>query len=152
MTNKKIVGLALAAVLLPAVASAATIEELQAQINALMAQLSAAKPATTASCSVVLSKTLKMGMSDAEVMDLQKALNSDVATQVAASGVGSKGNETSYFGAATKAAVVKFQNKYASEVLAPAGLSTGTGLVGAATRAKINALCSATVTTPTTTT
>ncbi len=154
MTNKnsKFVGLALAAVLLPVVASAATIEELQAQINALMAQLAAAKPATTASCSVVLSKSLKAGMSDAEVMDLQKALNSDVDTQVAASGVGSKGNETMYFGPATKAAVIKFQNKYASEVLAPAGLSAGTGFVGASTRAKINALCSgAVVSTPSTT-
>ena len=51
MTNKytKFVGLALAAVLLPVVASAATIEELQAQINALMAQLAAAKPAATES-------------------------------------------------------------------------------------------------------
>jgi hypothetical protein len=153
MTNKNIVGLALAAVLLPGVVSAATVEELQAQINALMAQLSAAKPAATASCSVVLSKSLKQGMSDAEVMSLQKALNADVATQVAASGVGSAGNETNYFGAATKAAVIKFQNKYASEVLAPAGLSTGTGFVGAATRAKINALCSGAVaSTPSTTT
>ncbi len=144
MTKKNfVVGLA-AVAMLPIAASAATVEELQAQINALMAQLSAAKPATTASCSAAFSKTLKQGMTDAEVMDLQKVLNSDVATQVAASGVGSAGNETKYFGAATKAAVVKFQDKYAAEVLTPAGLSKGTGLVGAATRAKLNALCSAT--------
>ena len=151
MTNKytKFVGIALAAVLLPVVASAATIEELQAQIAALMAQLSAAKPATTASCSAVFTKTLKAGMSDQEVWNLQKLLNSDAATQVAAMGVGSMGNETMFFGPATKAAVIKFQNKYASEVLAPAGLSAGTGLVGAMTRAKLNALCAAAPTTST---
>lgn len=151
MTKKFITGLALAA-MLPFAASAATVEELQAQINALMAQLAGALPASSASCNYVFTKTLKAGMSDAEVMNLQKALNADVATQVAAMGVGSSGNETMYFGPATKAAVIKFQEKHASEVLYPSGLSAGTGLVGAATRAKLNALCSKTTGTPGTTT
>lgn len=45
---------------------------------------------------------------------------------------------TGNFDAATRAAVIRFQEKHAVEILAPLGLATGTGYVGAATRAKIN--------------
>lgn len=40
----------------------------------------------------------------------------------------------------TQKAVIRFQEKYASEILAPAGESRGTGYVGPSTRAKINQL------------
>lgn len=146
MTNKKLIASLLAVSMLPAAASAVTIEELQAQINALLA---AKAGTTTTTCSYVFTKTLKQGMSDAEVMNLQKVLNTDPSTQVAAMGVGSAGNETMYFGPATKAAVVKYQNKYAATILAPQGLTMGTGQVGASTRASLNKMCS-TPTTPTT--
>lgn len=93
------------------------------------------------SCSFTFTQNLTAGSSGAEVMNLQKFLNMWPETQVSAAGAGAPGMETMTFGPATKAAVIKFQNKYASEVLAPVGLTAGTGYWGASSRAKANALC-----------
>ena len=49
---------------------------------------------------------------------------------------------TGYFGPKTKKAVIRFQEKYADEILAPVGNRRGTGFVGEYTRRKINALLS----------
>lgn len=62
---------------------------------------------------------------------------------MAASGVGSAGNESSYFGALTKAAVIKFQKKYS--------ITPAVGYVGAITRAKLNSMGGVVVTPPGTT-
>lgn len=47
---------------------------------------------------------------------------------------------TGYYGGLTKNAVLKMQNEYASQILAPVGLSVGTGYAGESTRAFINKL------------
>src|SRR3989344_1243652 len=69
---------------------------------------------------------LSLGTYGTDVADLNRML-----------GVG----DGSYFSNATYNAVVRFQNQYAGEVLYPAGLTYGTGYVGAMTRAKLNLFC-----------
>ena len=114
----------------------ATIEQLKAQLVSLQG----GETATGAVCGYTFANDLKKGDTGTDVLNLQKVLNSDADTKVAESGVGSVGQETEYFGSLTKTAAIKFQNKYASEILAPLGLSAGTGYIGASSRAKLNAL------------
>ncbi len=140
-------------------ASALTVEELQAQIAALQEQLAAYQQqlqdllgdqgGTTGGTiegipeGFTFDRNLKMGMTGDDVKYLQIVLNSDPDTKLADEGAGSPGNETTYFGPRTKAAVIKFQEKYADDVLAPWGLTHGSGFVGSTTRAKLNEILSA---------
>ncbi len=94
---------------------------------------------------------LKLGSTGTDVLELQKFLNTNSDTKLAtAPDAGAPGYETSYFGIRTRAAVVKFQDKYTSEILTPLGLTSGTGYFYAASRAKANAISGGIVTpTPT---
>lgn len=128
-----------------AFAQAQTAEELQTMINQLMQQIAALQAGSTTTGSTtstgfVWTRDLKTGTTGADVKELQKFLNSDPDTRVSATGAGSAGMETEYFGPATAAAVSKFQVKYRSEILSPSGLVNPTGFFGPSTRAKANAL------------
>jgi len=89
---------------------------------------------------VTFTRNLTKGMTGKDVKCLQVLLNEDPMTQIASSGVGSPGNETTLFGAATLKSVIKFQEEYASEVLTPVGLTKGNGIIRALGRAKLNSL------------
>ncbi|MEK7574798.1 MAG: peptidoglycan-binding domain-containing protein [Patescibacteria group bacterium] len=85
-------------------------------------------------------ENLSIGSTGQAVLELQRFLNQDSYTAVAMSGPGSTGQETERFGVLTKLAVIRFQEKYRTEVLIPAGLYQGTGFVGMLTRVKMNSL------------
>jgi peptidoglycan hydrolase-like protein with peptidoglycan-binding domain len=89
-----------------------------------MAQIAALTGASSAV------RDLQIGMVGSDVKTLQVYLNGH-GFPVAASGAGSSGNETTKFGAATKAAVIKLQTA--------AGISPAAGYLGAKTRAYIAA-------------
>ncbi len=73
-------------------------------------------------------RDLTLGSIGADVQELQQFLNSHGA-QIAASGAGSSGNESTYFGSLTKSALSKWQ--------AANGVSPASGYFGPITRAKI---------------
>lgn len=123
----------------------AQIDSLMSTINALQSQLGQAPAAGGSSASVcpyAWTRSLSNGATGADVMALQQFLNANVATQVAASGPGSAGMETQYYGGLTAAAVSNFQVTYRDEILTPVGLVNPTGYFGPSTMAKANALCS----------
>lgn len=115
-------------------AKADLLSDLQAQVQALLAQIAALQAAQGGGggACVTFTQNHQMGDTGGQVMEIQKFLNRSGA-QVAVSGAGSPGNETSYFGARTRAAVSKFQ--------AANGISPTAGYWGPITRAKANSMC-----------
>lgn len=87
----------------------------------------------------VFNRNLALGMSGRAVTELQIFLNTHGFT-VANFGPGSEGQETTYFGLLTKAALVRFQDAHVAAILSPFGLSAGTGYFGPSTRAFVNAM------------
>ena len=89
-------------------------------------------------------KTLKQGDTvSPDVSYLQFILNQNADTRIAESGAGSLGNLTNYFGSLSKSAVMRFQEKYRSEILTPANIQNPTGIVAERTRNKLNQILSA---------
>ncbi len=77
-------------------------------------------------------RNLTPGSSGEDVKTLQELLLKE--------GVYPQGLVTGFFGDLTRQAVIRLQEKYSSEILAPVGLTAGNGFVGPATRKKINEL------------
>lgn len=148
--KKKIVSavtvLTVITMMMPGLAMGATAEELQAQINNLLASLSALQaqlatlqgttPATTYTgipAGFTFTKNLSQGMTDPDVVNLKGVL--------AAKGCVTGLSNNQYFGSLTLAGVKCFQNKYKTEISALAGYTiSASGFVGAGTRAQLNAL------------
>ena len=78
----------------------------------------------------VFNNDIYQGMTNADVFFLQKNLNKNPLTQIAATGPGSPGNETYYFGSLTKAAVIKYQKMN--------NITPSVGFVGPITRTLLN--------------
>ena len=93
-------------------------------------------PAVAVSGSTVFNVPIKVGSRGDSVKKLQEFLNRDLTTRIAETGPGSLGNETTFYGNATKNAVGRFQEKYD---IAKSG-DAGYGYVGPKTRAKLNEL------------
>jgi len=133
---KATIALTTVALIAPISVGAVTIEELQAQINALLAQLSALQANQQSSgnvpavcVGVTFSRNLTVGSTGSDVKCLQGAMNA-LGHIIASSGPGSPGNETSYFGPLTLSAVQKYQFQQ---------FGYSAGQVGPLTRAKLNA-------------
>ncbi|MBI4059749.1 peptidoglycan-binding protein, partial [Candidatus Giovannonibacteria bacterium] len=88
-------------------------------------------PTTPSAGACTFTKDLTVGSTGDDVKCLQKYLNG-AGHQVAASGAGSPGNETTYFGSLTQAAVSKWQ--------AANGVSPSAGYFGSKSRAKYTAV------------
>lgn len=119
--------------LLVPVASAQSTADLQAQINALLqqitalqAQLAAQTPAAVVQCT--FTRNLTVGVVGEDVKCLQKFLNDGGFSVLSSTGAGSPGNETTYFGSRTQAAVAKWQ--------AANGIAPAVGYFGPISRAK----------------
>lgn len=81
-----------------------------------------------------LKSDLALGSKGKEVEELQRCLAKDKE-------IYPEGEISGYFGQKTKEAVIRFQEKYAKEILEPWGFKKGTGLVQKTSRAKLNELC-----------
>jgi hypothetical protein len=116
-------------------ADSATIANVTAALNGQATTGTGGSTTTTGGVCPTLSRSLSLGASGADVKSLQVFLNGRAATQVAISGAGSPGHETTYFGPGTKAAVMKFQTLNGVSAI---------GIVGPASRAAIVAVCGGT--------
>ena len=108
------------------------VEALQAKLNDQQRE----KPSDSVSETTVatqFTRSLSLGTYGEDVRELQQLMNQDPETQIATSGEGSPGNETTYYGLLTEEAVKKFQDKH--NIVTPE--SSGYGWFGPLTAAKL---------------
>ena len=86
----------------------------------------------------VLARDLNRGDTGDDVRRLQQCLANPPA---GGPDIYPEGIVNGSFGQLTQQAVIRFQEKYAAELLTPLGLTKGTGKAGPLTREKLNALC-----------
>jgi hypothetical protein len=111
-----------------------TIAELKAEIvriTAFIAELQAELAKLIGVGALAVNLSYGDSGDDVELLQTWLAKDSEVYPEGIVSG---------WFGPLTKAAVIKFQEKYADEVLTPWGITEGSGFVGSTTREKLNAL------------
>lgn len=115
------------------------ITELTALVNSLTMQLSAllGRPITTQDAHT-FQRPLNVGDDNQDVLALQKKLN-QLGFKVSDAGAGSPGNETTYFGPRTTAAIKRFQCHHGI-ICVGSPSTTGFGNFGPRTRAKVNGL------------
>ena len=121
----------------------ARVEQLQKQLNELLQKIAQVKAlleklsnqaALKITCQTSFDRSMALGDKGGNVKCLQTFLagqGSDIYPAGLVSG---------FYGSLTQQAVVRFQAKYASEILTPLGLTAPTGRVGLATLAKIKSL------------
>ncbi len=111
------------------------IEELKALLGQLEERLKgvAGEETAEASCGRI-EEDLRVGIENDQVRCLQEFLKGR------GEDIYPEGLVTGYFGPLTKKAVVRFQERWKEDVLAPWDLEQGTGFVGETTKSKINEL------------
>ena len=121
-------------------ATLAKLNTLAQQYNVQLSDFPAPAQQTTTTVAVpqIFTQTLSLGSFSDQVSLLKTVLNSDPLTTLVYTSTAEQGDPANLFDGATQLAVKKFQEKYAREILTPSGLVAGNGVVGAATRAKLN--------------
>ena len=97
---------------IPSLTFAATDQEFLILIQEIETQITITYDAYVPVCILNKTSLLTYGARNENVRCLQKLLNTDPETRVALEGPGSPGNETNYYGVATRSAVAKFFLKY----------------------------------------
>jgi hypothetical protein len=117
-----------------------TILELQAEISRIISQIKQLQSQMQELSSFGIpedyrfNRNLGFGQTSQDVSYLQTFFKSQ-GVEIYPEGIVS-----GWFGPLTRQAVIRFQEKYADDILVPLGLKAGTGFVASATRVKINAI------------
>ena len=131
---------AVALFIAPNTSSAQTVADLQAQIQALLAQVQKLQ-AQLAQMQGIPAAWCHTFNTNLRIGDKGDDVNALTSVLVKEGLMSERSSNFSYiFDETTASAITGFQEKYRSEILDPIGLKYGTGYVGTRTRAKLNAL------------